>query len=1084
MRTASSRAIGALPKLLLCLFVLPLIAVKCKPLTTITILSPQPSETISTCSVQIDFEMTGTFTGSAQLFLNFEPVTALVTEGPPGEFHVTIGPEDGLADSNIFTVQRTRAADAQLLTQGVSFAHQPLASARQITQASELITGPLAHSQIGDFLLESCVARFVIQDGAKRDLYSVGQYGGNLIDAERIGTPGVDNFLEVQVMSNVETVINAQTVVIVNDGADGNPAVVRSCGPDDLLDFVNPSSQVTDLGISFPPALNDNDQELEGCTDYSLEARDSHIKMETTLTNVGLTALEVVSGDWMNQGGALDVMMTPNRGVGAAIFNDVGTMAFHGIDEAASVDYAYTSTPVVGVGSYVIISGVTVVLHDLPVLFLLLGLQGGVNVDPGQSHVLTRYFGVNDGSGSNAVDFELAIKGGAKGRIDGCVTVNGVSAPGAKVTVAEFDGGGLPTVLATSFVTDANGCYAGDVPVPVDPTTYGVVAARKGTPYEGGGAAPVIHNIAFSPGTSHTVDIDLPETGSLQVTSMDAGGSVIPARVTVVGIDPSPEITVPGPSLPGFGGSTLALFDDPGDSLPFGIVQVGHTGADGVVSFDVEPGSYRVIVSRGTEYSMSDEAVTITAGNQTAVVGQIAQVIDSAGFVSSDFHVHGINSADSRVTHIKRVEGYAGEGVDNIVMTDHHVHTDLDPTIAALGLGSWVSSSIGEEITTFDYGHFNAYPMAIDPTVPSRGSTDWAVAEPPGQDFPSAGGFNATPGEIFVLATTGANSTADTTVQINHISSHFAPLKIDTSLVPPADGLDAAMRLERRLDEPLTTNLFFHFPALELWNGDSRGSQNGFIDERIGIWFNLLNQGLETTFIADTDSHRFTNLGMAGARTWTAASLGTEQPGNVDSGEVANMVDAGKATGGQGIFVTTQLRATDGSGDVADLTRFGDIHMSDASGNVELDIRIQAPIWAPFDQVEIYANAATTAVDPLNPYLYSATPTMTLGEGDCDATTTGDGDFDVSVVSVAPAVTGGDRLESNITVPFSGLVTDTWFVVVVRGSDGVCPAMFPVYPSGIATGTNATAADLMDGNVGESGVLAMGATNAVYFDAP
>ena len=257
-----------------------------------------------------------------------------------------------------------------------------------------------------------------------------------------------------------------------------------------------------------------------------------------------------------------------------------------------------------------------------------------------------------------------------------------------------------------------------------------------------------------------------------------------------------------------------------------------------------------------------------------------------------------------------------------------------------------------------------------------------------------------------------------------------------------------------------------------------------FLNERIGIWINLLNQGIETTFIADTDTHRFTSLNSAGARTWTAAAPGSDEAGTVDEGEVANMVDAGKATGGQGLFVTTVLRSTDGSGAAADLTRFGSTHVGDAAGNVELDIRIQAPTWAPFDRVEIYANAATTPLDPLAPYEFTATPTLVLDEGDCDPTSTGDGDFDVTVVNVAPAVTGASRLEANLTVPFAGLVEDTWFVVVVKGTDGQCRPMFPIYAANLATAGNTNLAELLDGNVGQAGVMALGATNALYYDAP
>ena len=83
-------------------------------------------------------------------------------------------------------------------------------------------------------------------------------------------------------------------------------------------------------------------------------------------------------------------------------------------------------------------------------------------------------------------------------------------------------------------------------------------------------------------------------------------------------------------------------------------------------------------------------------------------------------------------------------------------------------------------------------------------------------------------------------------------------------------------------------NLFFPFPALEIWNGDNRGAQRQFLDDRIGIWMNLLNQGYSTTFIADTDSHRFTNLNSAGARSWTASP--TDEPAWIDPHDVAASV--------------------------------------------------------------------------------------------------------------------------------------------------------------------------------------------------
>ena len=136
----------------------------------------------------------------------------------------------------------------------------------------------------------------------------------------------------------------------------------------------------------------------------------------------------------------------------------------------------------------------------------------------------------------------------------------------------------------------------------------------------------------------------------------------------------------------------------------------------------------------------------MTGGGTNNVAAQIARVLDTTGFISSDHHVHGIASADSRVSSSDRVRQFAGEGVDNIIMTDHHHHTDLNPRIAALGFTAFVTSTIGEEITTWDTGHYNAYPMLIDPTRPSGGSTDWGGAAPAGEDFPSHGNYILTPG--------------------------------------------------------------------------------------------------------------------------------------------------------------------------------------------------------------------------------------------------------------------------------------------------------------------------------------------------
>jgi hypothetical protein len=415
------------------------------------------------------------------------------------------------------------------------------------------------------------------------------------------------------------------------------------------------------------------------------------------------------------------------------------------------------------------------------------------------------------------------------------------------------------------------------------------------------------------------------------------------------------------------------------------------------------------------------------------------------------------------------VRQYAGEGVDNIIMTDHHAHTDLMPKINQLAYTQFVHATIGEEITTWDYGHFNAYPMTIDPTRPSGGSTDWGLPAPAGRDFKGYGAYCATPAELEALALDSPTSTPDTVVQINHIDSHFDPLRIDTALVPPQSLITPPNRLRYRLD-PNGGNLFHPFKALELWNGAGRAKQSEFLDLRLGIWFNLLNQGLITTFIADTDSHQFLPLNAAGARTWTASA--TDDTQDIDVGGVARAVAAGRAVGGEGVYVQTRLHA---GANVADFTLDGSTLVRSDDGNVTLEINAQAPVWARFDRIEIYANANTIVArtsDGVNT-LYGAEPTMVLVAGT---------DFELMRENVFPAIPGAERWRASVSVPLNNLQQDTWFVVIAKGTDGVSPPMFPALPGDINPETNQTLAQLLDGNLGEGGVMALGATNALYAD--
>jgi len=1037
---------------------------------------------------------------------------ALALSGGPTVFATTVDPGPPLLDDNVLVVTVMSVNQfAQIKT--IPFQYlPPKARARRITDPADLITGPLAHGRLNDLLLENDVARFIIQDAPQRDLHSVGQFGGNIIDAEVVENgvrQGNDNFLEVQPAANIEGVINADEVEILNDGENGLPAQIRACGPDDLLDYVNASSEVGSLGVTLPVGTDDTDLDLDGCTTYTLAPGDRHVTMETTVTYNSGSPVGLYLGDYLNGAGELE-QWTSNepifgipgspQGIGELLANaSFEVFSYFGFGQGTGVDYALIPQLIPGatypISSSFSTSGVSFVLagSSLPLLLGGFYVPTFYAVPAGESRSFTRLFHVGDGSPANAVDLDLAEDGVTRGTLEGYVTVDGVPAPGARV-VAGPESGGSITDLTSIWVTDASGYYSGQLPV----GSYGVAAGLEGVPYQGGGSAPDVNCTptcaAITDGGVTTLDIDLPATGRVRVTVVDGQSDPIPARVSVVGFDPSPEPNLTF-TLPPLSPSTVGVFRDVKDRVSYGLVWIEYAGADGIAEFDLDPGSYQIFVSRGTEYSLFQQPLTVSSGPFGSVTetvnAQIVPVVDSSGFVSSDFHVHMIDSPDSRISQENRVRSFAGEGVDNLVATDHDAVTDLAPVISTLNLVPFLHSTIGEEITSFDYGHYNAFPQAVDPGVPSGGSTDWAGAALVGQDFPSLGSYCLTPAEIEDQARNKLASDASvqnagltTAVQINHIDSHFEPLRIDTSLEPPVSVLDPLAfdvagnpepinPLFYRLD-PSVSNFFNVFDGLEIWNGSSQGSQDKFMERVMGIWMNHLNQGIAITATAVTDTHTFYNLETAGPRTWTPTSTGSDSPADILDNDIGQAIQDSRAVSGQGVYLQARLVDTDVLPEAtADFSWLGSTLVTATDGTVDLVIDVQAPTWAPYDTIEIYTNAQTCVAS------YNEGVPVLFG-GIADQTLTAGTDFTVSTVNLP---NGGQRLETHHTMSLT-LAEDTWVAVFARGTQGATgsPPMFPVFPYSLSSAENPDLTALLDNTATENGTRALGFTNALYVD--
>src|SRR5690554_284269 len=110
------------------------------------------------------------------------------------------------------------------------------ASAKRITSHDELIGGPTALGEVGDFLLMNDKIKVVVEDVGFAS--GSGLFGGSLIDADRIhqspdhdqvGGSGKDTFGEFFPAFFLE-MVDPEEVVVLNDGSDGEAAIVEVRG--------------------------------------------------------------------------------------------------------------------------------------------------------------------------------------------------------------------------------------------------------------------------------------------------------------------------------------------------------------------------------------------------------------------------------------------------------------------------------------------------------------------------------------------------------------------------------------------------------------------------------------------------------------------------------------------------------------------------------------------------------------------------------------------------------------------------------------------------------------------------------------
>lgn len=382
--------------------------------------------------------------------------------------------------------------------------------------------------------------------------------------------------------------------------------------------------------------------------------------------------------------------------------------------------------------------------------------------------------------------------------------------------------------------------------------------------------------------------------GIIDVQVTEAGNQ-LPARITVAHTDDTLAAlsAAPVPSR------------TPKPAVRPGVVYLGNGGA----RISVLPGQYVVYASRGVEYSVASQRISVLPGKPSTLRFSLKREVDTKGWVSVDSHIHvldfsghGDSSVDERMMTI------AGEGLELAISTDHNKHADYAPAAKKMGVNDRFSTVIGNEVTT-KAGHFNAFPIHADAAIPDYKQTNWTQL---------IKGIRDTPGVQVI--------------QLNHprnVHGGYSPTSTNefdllTGDHPREIGFDAM---------EVVTSAAMQSDIMALFHD----------------WFALLNRGRKIVGLASSDTHDVSRFILGQARTYVVAD--DRDPAKIDVDEVCRNLLSGRALISMGLLATIKVN---------DKYAVGDL-VARSSNSVTATIEVTGPSWSTVDRIRIYGNGIKLA---------------------------------------------------------------------------------------------------------------------------
>ncbi len=421
------------------------------------------------------------------------------------------------------------------------------------------------------------------------------------------------------------------------------------------------------------------------------------------------------------------------------------------------------------------------------------------------------------------------------------------------------------------------------------------------------GRAPVTARLVVQPDREGRLDLTVGPQSRIALDIRDSTGRSIPCKAQFLGAE--------GTDRPNLGPANRA----------HGCVDQYHS-ATGQFVVPIAPGTYDVIVTRGPEFNHLKVQVQVPVGGTATVRGQLLRLVDTDGWISTDFHNHSTESGDNTTATDDRLINLAAEHIEFAPATEHNRIVDWSPHIARLGLTNELATVPGIELTG-PGAHFNAFPFQPHPRTQDGGGPAW-------QKDPR---INA------IVLRDFQGTEPGRWVQINH------PDMIENWVDRDGDGRadGGYVGLTPLIDAAETWGLGILTRSPYLLYRAPNGKDSVF-PQREFVWLQLLNQGHRLPCIAVSDAHSIHGNGVGGWRTYVRSS--TDDPTRIGWKEIARNARAGHS------FVTTgpflEVATDDGTGPG------GSTH---STAGVHLQVRVQCTDWLRIDRVQVLVNGRQPA---------------------------------------------------------------------------------------------------------------------------